>query len=265
MPGSTRAPFASPAFQGKSGNGPWGDAIEEIDWSAGRILDKLVELDLDERTLVVWTSDNGAPLAQRPDDLSRGSNLPLRGRGYTTAEGAFRVPALVWWPGTVPADTVCEELATTMDLLPTFVALAGGSPPQDRTIDGHDILPLIVGEPQATSPYDAFYYYDGDQLQAIRSGPWKLFLPLEDFRQHPHFPKGESAAALLFHLINDIGSTTNVAEQYPDVVRRLTEMAEQARAELGDRDRAGAGCRQIGRVDDPQPLSFEFNGRSVTE
>ena len=96
MPGSTRTPFASPAFKGKSKNGPWGDSIEELDWSIGQILDKLVSLGIDENTLVLWTSDNGAPINANRNDLSRGSNLPLHGRGYTTSEGAFRVPTIVW-------------------------------------------------------------------------------------------------------------------------------------------------------------------------
>lgn len=253
MPGSTRAPFASPQFKGKSRNSPWGDAIEEIDWSTGQILDKLVERDLDKHTLVIWTSDNGAPLAADADDPSRGSNGPLFGRGYTTAEGAFRVPTIMWWPGTIPAGTVCEELATTMGVLPTFIPMAGGSVPQGRVIDGHDVRPLIVGEPDARTPYEAFYYYEGDQLQAVRSGPWKLFLPLESFRQHPHFKKGEPARPLLFHLYDDIGSTTNVAEEHPDVVRRLSMLAEQARVDLGDSGRKGSGQRPPGRVENPRP------------
>lgn len=256
MPGSTSAPFSSSQFRGKSRNGPWGDAIEEIDWSTGQILDKLGELDLDQHTLVMWTSDNGAPLAADLNDPSRGSNQPLFGRGYTTAEGAFRVPTLMWWPETIPAGTVCEELATTMDVLPTFVRLAGGKVRQDSRIDGHDIRPLITGERGATAPYDAFFYYDGDQLQAVRSGPWKLFLPLAAFRQHPHFRKGEPATPLLFHLRDDIGSTTNVAAQHPDVVARLSALAEQARTRLGDRGRAGKDQRPPGYVENPRPQTM---------
>jgi arylsulfatase A len=253
MPGSTAQPFASPAFQGKSRNGPWGDSVEELDWSLGRILDKLVQLGLDNRTLVVWTSDNGAPGQPDRDDLSRGSNRPLYGRGYTTAEGGFRVPTIMWWPGRVPAGTECAELASTMDLLPTFARLAGGQPPQDRIIDGHDIRPLIFGEPGATTPYEAFYYYAQDQLQAVRSGPWKLFLPLENFSRHPHFRKGQEPEPLLFHLLDDIGSTKNLAAEHPEQVRRLTALAEVARADLGDRGRPGANQRPAGKVQDPQP------------
>ena len=257
MPGSTAAPFASPEFQGSSRNGPWGDSVQELDWSLGRILDKLVELNIDSRTLVIWTSDNGAPGRPDLDDLSRGSNRPLFGRGYTTAEGGFRVPTIMWWPGRIPAGTVCDQLATTMDLLPTFAHLAGTQPPQDRKIDGHDIRPLIFAQPEAQTPYDAFYYYAQDQLQAVRSGPWKLFLPLKSFSRHPHFRKGQEPEPLLFHVVDDIGSTRNVASEHPDQVRRLTELAEIARADLGDSGRPGAHQRPPGKVDHPEPRLLE--------
>ena len=226
MPGSTSAPFASPAFKGKSQNGPWGDAVEELDWSAGQILDKLAKLKLDRKTLVVWTSDNGSPLAQDVKSPSRGSNQPLFGRGYTTAEGAFRVPMIAWWPGQIPAGTVCEELTTTMDMLPTLARLAGKIEPKDRITDGHDIRPLLFGDDQATTPYQAFYYYQTDQLQAIRRGPWKLFLPLKSFQRHPHFRKGKSSKPLLYNVVEDIGSTKNVAAEHPRIVKELLELAK---------------------------------------
>lgn len=253
MPGSTSAPFSSPDFKGKSANGPWGDAIEELDWSLGRILAKLRELGLDKDTLVLWTSDNGSPAKPDLEDLARGTNLPLFGRGYTTAEGAFRVPTLAWWPGRIPAGTVCEELATTMDLLPTFARLAGGEPPADRRIDGHDIRPLLFGEPGAKSPYEAFFYYYLDQLQAVRSGPWKLFLPLEGFERHPHFQKSGSTEPLLFHLVEDVGCRRNVAGAHPEIVARLSRLAEGMRGDLGDRGSPGPGMRPVGRVENPTP------------
>jgi len=256
MPGSTRAPFASPAFKGKSRNGPWGDSIEELDWATGRILDKLAELGIDRRTLVIWTSDNGAPISPKAGDFSRGSNLPLYGRGYTTAEGAFRVPTILWQPGTVPAGTVCDELATTMDLLPTFARLAGGREPQDRIIDGHDITPLIVGKKNAKSPYKGFYYYNQKQLHAVRSGPWKLFVPLKNIARHPRFRKGKPVAPLLFNVVTDIACEHNVAAKHPDIVKRLTALAEKARADLGDEDRPGKGQRPIGTVSNSQPQTL---------
>jgi arylsulfatase A-like enzyme len=251
MPGSTAAPFASPEFRGRSANGPWGDSIEELDWSTGQLLDKLVELGIDDRTLVVWTSDNGAPLARDPNDLSRGSNRPLHGRGYTTGEGAFRVPTLFWWPGTIPAGTTCDQLASTIDLLPTFAAMAGTAPSPDRKIDGLDIRSLILGEPAAVTPHQAYYFYERDQLQAVRSGPWKLFVPLKQFSRHPHFPSGQSTQPLLFNVVEDIGCEHNVADQHPELVERLMKWADQARADLGDRGHPGPGMRPPGHLETP--------------
>ena len=121
MPGSTPTPYASAAFQGKSRNGPWGDAVEELDWSTGKLLQAIRESTAERDTIVIWTSDNGAPT--NGQDSRRGSNAPLRGRGYTTAEGGMRVPMLAWCPGRIPAGTTCDQLATTMDLLPTFAGL----------------------------------------------------------------------------------------------------------------------------------------------
>ena len=256
MPGSTVKPFASPKFKGKSKNGPWGDSVEELDWSTGQILDKLVELGIDERTLVIWTSDNGAPMARDMDSPSRGTNKPLFGRGYTTAEGAFRVPTIMWWPGKVPAGTTCAELSTTMDLLPTFAQLAGGKAPQDRKIDGHDVRPLILGEPEAKTPYDVFYYYQRDHLQAIRSGPWKLFLPWEKATRNPRVAKGKAVKPLLFNVVVDIGTQEDLSEKHPAVVKRLMALAEPARTDLGDLGKTGEGQRSIGKVEDPKPQTL---------
>jgi arylsulfatase A-like enzyme len=256
MPGSTRAPFAGPAFKGKSRNGPWGDSVEELDWSTGEILDALAELDIDDRTLVLWTSDNGAPMAPDRNSPERGTNRPLFGRGYTTSEGAFRVPTIVRWPGKVPAATTCAEFATTMDLLPTLFYLAGGRPPVDHMVDGHDIRPLLFGDAGAQSPYEAFFYYYQDQLQAVRSGPWKLFVPLDSFTRHPHFKRGQAGETRLFNVRHDIRSANNVAEKHPDVVKRLLSLAEQARADLGDVGRRGTGQRAIGQVADARPQTL---------
>ena len=151
MPGSTRAPFASERFLGKSANGPWGDSVEEIDWSTGEIFKAQGRLKLDHNTLVLWTSDNGAPRRSPPQGL----NAPLGGWGYTTMEGGMRVPCIARWPGKIPADSVCAELATTMDLLPTFAKLARADLPSRVAIDGKDIYPLLAGRQSAKTPHDA--------------------------------------------------------------------------------------------------------------
>jgi arylsulfatase A-like enzyme len=248
MPGSTRAPFASEPFRGRSANGPWGDSVEELDWSTGEILAALDRLGLDQRTLVIWTSDNGAPRRNPP----QGSNLPLAGWGYTTAEGGQRVPCVMRWPGKIPPGTACDEVLTTMDWLPTLAHLAGTHPPTDRTIDGHNAWPLWSGQPGAKSPYEAFFYYYLGQLQAVRSGDWKLYLPLEA-RWRSFRGDTEESPGRLYNLSTDLGETTNRFDERPDLVRRLTELAERAREDLGDVGRKGQNQRAAGMVADPKP------------
>ncbi|MBM4035430.1 MAG: sulfatase [Planctomycetes bacterium] len=246
MPGSTRNPFAGERFRGKSANGAYGDAVEEIDWSTGELLATLKKLGLDERTLVLWTSDNGA------FEGSRGSNAPLAGWGYTTAEGAMRVPCIARWPGRIPPGTTCGELCTTMDILPTFARLAGADLPRDRAIDGRDIWPLLAAQPGTKSPHEAFFHYYMEQLQAVRAGKWKLYLPLaakwRSFRG-----EARPSPAELYDLEADIGEKANVAAAHPQVVARLLAFAEKAREDLGDLGRKGRGQRPAGRVADPKP------------
>jgi len=206
-----------------------GAQIEEVDSSVGQILQTLRDLDLAENTLVLFTSDNGG---------ARGCiNKPLRGGKGTPWEGGMREPTTAWWPGRVPAGTVCDAVATTMDVLPTLAALAGTKPPADRIIDGHDIRPLLFGQPGAASPWDAFLYYQTNRLRAVRSGQWKLF-----------------ADGRLYDLDADIGETTNVAKQHPDVVARLRAHLDKARADLGDGNTPGANCRPVGLVENPRYL-----------
>jgi arylsulfatase A len=247
MPGSTATAFSSERFRGKSANGAYGDAIEEIDWSTGWLLDALREHGIDRDTLVIWTSDNGA-VRRTP---VQGSNRPLGGWGYSTAEGGQRIPCIARWPGRIPAGRTCSAMVTLMDWLPTVAGLAGTRPPAGRPIDGKDLWPLLSGA-RTESPHEAFYYYYCDQLQAVRSGRWKLFLPLEKRRVALNLNTRPSPLAL-YDLASDIGEQHDVAAQHPDVVRRLTALAEKARLDLGDMDRQGAGQRPAGRVDRPTP------------
>lgn len=240
----------SDAFRGRSANGLYGDVVEELDWSLGQILQTLRELDLAEKTLVVFTSDNGAT-AQKGR-----SNGPLRGHKGTTWEGGQREPCVIWWPGNVPTGKTCDELTCTMDLLPTFARLAGTKPPGDRIIDGKDIWPLMSGQKGAKSPHEVFYYYQVNQLQAVRSGKWKLHLPLKQKRKNWGKPTLD-VPLQLYDLQADIGETNNVADQHPDVVKRLLALAEKAREDLGDIGREGKGQRPAGWVENPQPLLLE--------
>jgi len=246
MPGSTPKSFASPRFRGKSANGSYGDAVEELDWSTGEILAALTKLGIDDRTLVVWTSDNGAVRGHG------GSNAPLGGWGYTTAEGGMRVPCIVRWPGRIPAGRACDELCTTMDILPTLARLAGTKAPADRIIDGKDIWPILSGEAGAASPHEAFFYYYLAQLQAVRAGKWKLALPLEA-RWHSFGGAAAKCPATLYDLEADIGETSNVADRHPDVVRSLMALADKARDDLGDLNRPGRNQRPAGMVKSPKP------------
>ncbi len=216
---------ASEEFLGKSRGGLYGDVVECIDWSAGRIMETLKELGLDDNTLVVFTSDNGPWLVKGKDG---GSALPLRSGKGTTWEGGMREPTIMRWPGRIPAGTTCSEMATTMDLLPTIAALAGTKAPTDRIVDGKDIRPLMMGEPGAASPHEAFYYYRADELQAVRSGKWKLVL------EHIDRPGKTDVPQALYDLEKDIGETTDVSAKYPSIVKRLETLARKCREDLGD-------------------------------
>jgi arylsulfatase A-like enzyme len=240
MPGSTPHPYASEAFRGRSQNGPWGDSVEEIDWSTGQILSTLERLHLDPNTLLVWTSDNGAPRRNPP----QGSNAPLKGWGYDTSEGAMRVPCLVRWPGHVPAGVASDLLCASFDLLPTFAKLAGVSLSDPAAIDGRDMSGVLFTPGSATAPHEAIFYYFSDQLQAVRSGPWKLYLPLA--RKRAGGVKRIDFSAELYNLNDDIAELRNVASAHPDIVERLTRLGEQARAELGDEGVAGSKQRAAG-------------------
>ena len=246
MPGSSRAPFASKVFRGKSKNGAWGDAVEELDWAAGEIFKALKKHGIDKRTIVIWTSDNGAPRRDPP----QGSNGPLGGWGYTTAEGGMRVPAIVRWPGVIAANSTSDELCSLMDLLPTFAKLAGAKLPGDRELDGRDIGPLLWGKPGAVSPHKAFFFYGRGQLQAVRSGDWKLFFTRDKLK-----PKGQPST--LYNLASDIGESANVLSDHPAVAKRLAKLAEGMRAALGDdlTGAKGSGTREPGFVKDAKPLT----------
>ncbi|MFN0018004.1 MAG: sulfatase [Pirellulaceae bacterium] len=229
----------SEKFKGKSKQGLYGDVIMEIDWSVGQILAALKEHGLDENTLVLFSSDNGPWLSY---GNHAGSAKPLREGKGTTWEGGHRVSCVARWPRKIPAGSVCSELASTMDVLPTFAKLAGSSAPQDRIIDGHDIWPLLSGEKEVKSPTDRFYYYWNYGLDGVRAGKWKLVFPhsfpsLTGPAGKDGQPGGITQATTelaLFDLESDVGETKNVAAKQPDIVARLQKLADEAREDLGD-------------------------------
>ena len=232
-------------FKGTSKNGAYGDWVQEIDWSMGELFKTLKATGIDEHTLVLFTSDNGSAREKQ------GSNLPLRGRKGRTDEGGMRVPCVVRWPGKIPAGSSRNALTNTMDLLPTFAAISGGKVPADRIIDGKNIWPILSGKSK-NDPREAFFYYQMDQLQAIRSGDWKLFLEMDQKKRNWGKPEGKKALAL-FNLAVDIHDDHNVAADNPEIVRRLLAHAAAAREDLGDVDRPGKGQRKAGWVEQPSP------------
>ncbi len=237
------------AFAGKSANGRFGDWVEEVDWSVGRVLDTLRELKIDRNTLVVFTSDNGPWLIRGSDGGSAG---PLRGGKGSTWEGGVRVPTLAWWPGQVPAGTACGAVAGTIDLLPTCVTLAGGQLPAEPVIDGRDLSALLLGQSK-TSPREAHYYFASYSLQAVRQGPWKLAVAAQGEMKGKELPddvKGNTPR--LYNLDEEIGERTNLAEKHPEVVARLQGLIAAMDAEIGGN--APKARRPAGEVKDAKTL-----------
>lgn len=252
--------FASAKFKGKSPGGLYGDTVEELDWSVGEVLDALKKHELEGNTLVIFTSDNGPFLSY---GNHAGSAGPLRGGKLTCFEGGVRMPCLMRWPGKIPAGRECHELCATIDFLPTLAPLIGAKPP-DRILDGKNILPLMLATAGAKSPHEAYLYFAGTELHAIRSGDWKLHFPHPYLEVHgepgkdgkpANFAniKAESLTQFglegiasrhgykvlhtgleLYNLKDDISETKNVADKLPEVVRRLQAMADKAREDLGD-------------------------------
>lgn len=252
VPGSSREAFASEQFRLRSRSGIYGACVEELDWSTGEILRCLKDEGLDDNTLVMWTSDNGAFQGNRRIK-PYGQNLPLRGTGGTAYEGGFRVPCLARWPKHIPAGLVDNQLVTSMDLFPTFVKLAGGDMPADRRIDGKDVWPILSGTPGAASPHESFFYYCRTQLRAVRSGNWKLHLPVNLNASRPK-SRARFQRLELYDLEVDPIEANNLSAKNPQIVARLSQLAEEAREQLGDIGRLGTEQRPAGWLDDVQAL-----------
>ncbi len=248
--------FVSEEREGHSGAGLFGDVIKEIDWSAGQVLETVKRLNVDDNTLVIFTSDNGPWLSY---GNHAGSAKPLREGKGTTWDGGVRVPFIARWPGQIPAGLEVSTPAMTIDIFPTMAGLIEASLPS-HTIDGKPIWSLLTGE-STRSPQEAYYfYYRQNELRSMRSGKWKLHFP-HTYRTMEGQEMGKDgipgkynyAAEVgleLYDLETDISETTDVAAEHPEVVERLTKMADGKRAELGDKltDIEGTGTREPGRI-----------------
>ena len=259
----------SEKFKSKSEQGMYGDVIMEIDWSVGEILNALSDNDLDDNTVVIFTSDNGPWLNY---GNHAGSAFPLREGKGTMWEGGSRVPCIIRWPGRITAGSVSHQLAATIDILPTIASITGAALPA-RPIDGVSIQAILEGDTSAT-PREEYYYYYGGELIAVRKGKMKLVFP-HSYRSYagiepgldgyPGIYKGVlgkyavgKSKLELYDLDNDISESQDVSEMYPDVVKTLQVLGQKAREELGDRltGTIGTGVRPIGRLDPERPPSY---------
>ena len=250
--------FCSAKFRGKSGAGMYGDVIQELDWSVGEILAALKKHGLDERTLVVFTSDNGPWLSYGEHAGSAG---PLREGKGTSWEGGIRVPCLMHWPGHIAPGTECKEMAGTFDLLPTIAALTGASLPANK-LDGKDISALLTGGPDARTPHEAlFIRYAGNELQTVISPQWKLLLP-HSYRTLGEQPKAKDgipaqyrmvklAKPELYNMATDPAESKDVSAQFPGVVEKMLALAAENRAALGDTltQTKGTENRPVGKAE----------------
>jgi arylsulfatase A-like enzyme len=220
--------YASEQFEGTSARGLYGDVVEEIDWSVGQILSTLRERELAENTLVVFTSDNGPWLIM---DEEGGTSGLLRGGKGSTWEGGMRVPTLAWWPGTIEGGTTSDAVGSTMDLFPTALELAGAEVPNDRVIDGESLLPVFLN-PDAEGR-DHVFFYRGDQVFAVRKGPWKAHFTTQSGYADD---RTEHDPPLLYHLERDPREQFNKAEAHPEVIDEIRALLERHREGLAPRE-----------------------------
>ena len=243
--------FAGPNFRNRSGKGLFADVLMEIDWSVGQIVAALRRNQVENNTLIIFTSDNG-PWLSYGDHA--GSAAPLREGKGTMFDGGCRVPCIMTWPGHIPADTVCRAPVMTIDVLPTVADLLNTDLPA-KPIDGLSLKSLLTGPETDQSPHQALWFYWGNELQAIRAGRWKMHFPHE-YRTVQGVPaasggipvryRTEKIETALFDLQTDPGETTNLLDQQPAVATHLRALAEAAREQLGDGGRKGAAVRPAG-------------------
>jgi len=246
----------SDKFKGKSKQGMYGDVMMEIDWSVGQILQLLKELKLDDKTLVIFTSDNGPWLNY---GNHAGSTDGMRQGKGTSFEGGQRLPCIMQWKGKIPAGEICNNLVSGIDIFPTIAAVADAQLPQKK-IDGVNILPLMLGDFDANPRKTFLYYYRTNSLEAVRMGDFKLvfnhpgrsyegFLPGKDGMPGP-VNENFNYTGGLYDLRRDPGERYDVKEMYPEVVKELEKIAQDAREDLGDEltGYPGKNRRKAGKV-----------------
>jgi arylsulfatase A-like enzyme len=230
---------ASAAFLGKSKEGLFGDVMMEVDWSVGKVMETLKKEGLDKNTLVIFVSDNGPWLNFGNHAGNTGGFREGKG---TSWEGGQRVPCIMRWPGTIPAGSVCNKMAASMDLLPTLAQICGASLPEQK-IDGVNISSLLLNEPDANPRDELAYYYRKNNLEAIRKGQWKLVFPhlSQTYKNSPPgqngFPSKTAQVNVpmaLYNLRTDPGETLDVQSLHPDVRKQLEVIADRYRKDLGD-------------------------------
>ena len=255
-----------PRFRQSTLFGAYGDVIREIDWSVGEIRSALERAGVLDNTIFIFASDNG-PWLSYGDHAGTTGGL-REGKG-TTFEGGVRVPFIVRHPGVVPPGTTSSEPCMTIDVLPTLATLVGA---EDHVgaleIDGRDISPILRAEPGASSPHDALYFwYRRGDLEAMRSGRWKLHFPHGYRSMNGRAPGNNGIPGKydysvktgleLYDLEVDPNETTDVSDRHPEVVARLNAMADAKRASLGDslNKIKGEDVREPGRLPAPSTPS----------
>ncbi len=260
----------SKKWKGSSRSGVRGDALQEVDWGIGQMIDTLEEEGILDNTMIIFASDNGA--------ISNKHCLPFRGTKYVTFEGGHRVPFIIHYPALIHKAAEVDQLTTAMDLFPTVAELIGTELPSDRLYDGMSLKPLLQGELLTRSQEEPFYYYNCENLQAVKKGDWKIHLPREK-SQVPFWEHNKEFIGMkkpiLYHLKNDINEQHNVAAQYPKIVAELTHLAEQQRKHLGEFQQRGDQQRATGSLFPEVPvvshqkdwyrLSESIKGRGQSE
>jgi arylsulfatase A-like enzyme len=231
----------SDKFRGKSRQGMFGDVMMEVDWSVGEIMKVLEKTGLDRNTLVIFTSDNGPWLNF---GNHAGTTGGLREGKGTTWEGGQRVPCIMRWPGVIPEGEICNKLSGSIDILPTLSAITG-APLPEKKIDGVNILPLLLGDKEAEPRNNLLYYYQVNSLEAVQIGYWKLILPHTGYQAYRFHEPGKDGwpgkvgketitSVQLYDLRRDPGEWYDVSQSYPEKVKELQSLAEEARKDLGD-------------------------------